>query len=229
MIRNCFISLLLPMVSPFLLFTSCNNNFFTRSGWARRPPDSRRDAGATLLLARADDRAQRDPDSQGQPFVGAEVSGHERNHFHQDHQPVRPARRRRQPGVGVELAPFDNTRRRLPAIPPRTPASRHPRSAPGSRRRETCTRRYSILRKSRRRTGSDSAGAPGRHGHPASPRRPMANTSRLAATRFPLNTLKSESKAAARITLTIQREPTACSKATAVMNLSPVSSRHGAT
>ena len=36
----------------------------------------------------------------------------------------------------------------------------------------------------------------------------MANTRRLAATRFPLKTLNSESNAAARITLTIQREPT---------------------
>ena len=36
--------------------------------------------------------------------------------------------------------------------------------------------------------------------------------------KFPLKHLKSESSAAARMTLTIQREWRACSKATAVMN-----------
>src|SRR5205823_5110374 len=62
-----------------------------------------------------------------------------------------------------------------------------------------------------------------------SPRRPMANSRRLDATKFPLKTLNSESRADARITLTIHREPTACSNATAVMNFSPDSWRHGAT
>ena len=38
----------------------------------------------------------------------------------------------------------------------------------------------------------------------------MAKTIRLDATRFPLKTFNSESKAVAKITLTIQREPTAC-------------------
>ena len=57
----------------------------------------------------------------------------------------------------------------------------------------------------------------------------MANNKRLAAMKFPLNTLNNESSAALRMTLTIQREPTACSNATAVMNGSPVSERHGAT
>ena len=37
--------------------------------------------------------------------------------------------------------------------------------------------------------------------------RPRANRSRLAATKFPLKHLNSDSKAAARIMLTIQREP----------------------
>ena len=36
----------------------------------------------------------------------------------------------------------------------------------------------------------------------------MAKSKRLAATKFPLNTFKSESRAAARIILTIQGEPT---------------------
>ena len=57
----------------------------------------------------------------------------------------------------------------------------------------------------------------------------MANNKRLAAMKFPLNTLNSESNAALRMMLTIQREPTACSKATAVMKGAPVSARHGAT
>ena len=54
------------------------------------------------------------------------------------------------------------------------------------------------------------------------PRRPRANTRRLAATKFPLKHLKSESRAAARMMLTIHPDakpwPTACWKATAVMN-----------
>ena len=62
-----------------------------------------------------------------------------------------------------------------------------------------------------------------------SPRRPMANSKRLDATKFPLNTLNSESSAAAKIVLTIQRDPTARSNATAVMNFSPVKVLHGAT
>src|SRR3989442_10560544 len=48
-----------------------------------------------------------------------------------------------------------------------------------------------------------------------SPRRPMAKSKRLAATRFPLNTLKRDRSAAARMTRTIQCEPVAYSKATA--------------
>src|ERR1700756_4479572 len=61
------------------------------------------------------------------------------------------------------------------------------------------------------------------------PRRPKAKNRRLAATKFPLKHLNNDNKAAARMMLTIQRLPTACSKATAVMNFSPVSLRHGAT
>ena len=57
----------------------------------------------------------------------------------------------------------------------------------------------------------------------------MAKSKRLAATKFPLNTLNSESKAALSTMLTIQREPTACSKATAVMNGALVNECHGAT
>ena len=55
------------------------------------------------------------------------------------------------------------------------------------------------------------------------PRRPRANSRRLAATKFPLKHLKSESKAAARMMLTIQRSNRPrCWNATAVMNFSPV-------
>ena len=61
------------------------------------------------------------------------------------------------------------------------------------------------------------------------PRRPNAKNNLLAATKFPLKHLKSESNAAARMIWTIQREPSACWNATAVINFSPVSVRHGAT
>src|SRR6266550_623878 len=61
-----------------------------------------------------------------------------------------------------------------------------------------------------------------------SPRRPIAKSKRLAATRFPLNTLKRDRSAAARMTRTIQCEPVAYSKATAVMNFSPVNLLQGA-
>src|SRR6266576_444674 len=60
------------------------------------------------------------------------------------------------------------------------------------------------------------------------PRRPIAKSKRLAATRFPLNTLKRERSAATRMTRTIQCEPVAYSKATAVMNFSPVNLLQGA-
>src|SRR5579871_5475668 len=58
--------------------------------------------------------------------------------------------------------------------------------------------------------------------------RPSAKNKRLAATKFPLKHLKSDSSAAARITFTIQCEPTACWNATAVINFSPVSLLQGA-
>src|SRR5580704_17904259 len=54
-------------------------------------------------------------------------------------------------------------------------------------------------------------------------------TMRLAATKFPLKHLNNESNAAARMRLTIQREPTACWKATAVMNFWLVNSCQAAT
>src|SRR5258707_7807205 len=62
-----------------------------------------------------------------------------------------------------------------------------------------------------------------------SPRLPIAKSKRLAATKFPLKTLNSESNAAARIMLTIQREPIAGWKETAVMNGGPTGSGQGGT
>jgi len=61
------------------------------------------------------------------------------------------------------------------------------------------------------------------------PRRPSANSSRLAATKFPLKTRNRESSAAARIRLTTQRERRRFQKATAVANFWWLSSGQGET
>src|SRR5882757_6885216 len=92
MIRKVFLSLLLPMVSPLLLLLR-QQNFSTtfRVGQTptRKPAEVVSEVEGTPVLQccmPGCDRAQHDPDSQGQPFVDAEVTGHERNNFHQDHQ-----------------------------------------------------------------------------------------------------------------------------------------------